>query len=166
MRTTRSTGFIAVTLTIALLAFEAVAVLGLARVASSWTPPRLAALARAEATTWSALARSTQRAVVTWTLPAALGAVRTTTEVMRAAYQLLPVPERERSESRAAVVVRLAVAQPAVAEPRVVPRPAITAAPVRQHAVVRVEAVRHACTRVVSKAVTRTRTTRSRSTSS
>ena len=116
MRSTRSTGFIAVTLTIALLGFEAIALLGLARVASSWTPARVAAVARAGATTWSALTRAAQHTLVIQTLPAALTAVRTTQNLMRAAHRLWPATNIDGTGSPAHGETRLAIVRAPVGE--------------------------------------------------
>lgn len=161
MRTTHSTGFIAVTLTITLLALEAVAVFGLVRVTSSWTPPRIAALARAGATTWSALTRSAQRTMVNQTLPAALAVVRTTTDVMRAANHLWPALGTQDARPRQASERHAAVAgvddPPKGSAASRVEVIAIVRTPVPQQSVVHACPSQKASTRVVCTRVSRSR---------
>ena len=99
-----------------LVGLPAITVLGVVRMASWWSGPPPAALARAGATTWSALAESAQRALVSRTMPAALAALRTTRNLVRAAH--LVIPESGRGCPRSAAMVAVApvstVAHPAV----------------------------------------------------
>jgi len=106
MRNRHSNGLVTVAMAITLLALEAITVLGVVRIASWWSGPVPAALARAGETTWSALTESAQRALVSRTMPAALAALRTTRSLVRAAH--LVVPESGRGCPRSAALVAVA----------------------------------------------------------
>ena len=120
MRIHRSSGFIAVTMTIAMLALEAVTLMGVVKVASWWNGPRPATLVRAAGTTWSVLSETSTRALVSRAYPVALAALRTTTDLTRAASTLIPATRLDRKAGEREVEVILATARPLAHERHVV----------------------------------------------
>jgi hypothetical protein len=121
---------------ITLLALEATTVLGVVRIASWWSSPPSAALARAGVTTWSALTESAQRALVRRAMPAALSALRITRDLGHAAHRVIAESGRGCPQS-----ANLA---------------AIAPVPVENAAVwTRLARIEHTATRVVCTVVTR-----------